>query len=133
MGPSPVRREARRRRDRLLQLYGLSRVDVLGWSMGGIVAQGVALRSPDLVHRLIVASSSSGGVPDPARGERLGSTGSRTGRKSHDPRGVLDREQVPARRAGCPGAPRGQVTRSAEPRSATSAHFRAIRLNNQLS
>jgi pimeloyl-ACP methyl ester carboxylesterase len=47
-----------------LRSLGLNQVDVLGWSMGGIVAQGVALRAPDLVRRLIVAGSSAGGVPD---------------------------------------------------------------------
>jgi pimeloyl-ACP methyl ester carboxylesterase len=47
-----------------IRSLGLSQVDVLGWSMGGIVAQGVALRAPDLVRRLIVAGSSAGGVPD---------------------------------------------------------------------
>ncbi|MET9297001.1 alpha/beta hydrolase [Streptomyces sp. NPDC003077] len=43
---------------------GLEDIDVLGWSMGGIVAQGVALTAPGLVNRLVVAGSSPGGVPD---------------------------------------------------------------------
>ncbi|MHC5905340.1 alpha/beta fold hydrolase [Streptomyces sp. S6] len=54
---------------------GLTDVDVLGWSMGGIVAQGVALAAPELVHRLVVAGSSAGGVPDlPAPPERVAQT-----------------------------------------------------------
>jgi pimeloyl-ACP methyl ester carboxylesterase len=36
-------------------------VDLLGWSMGGYVAQAVALNRPDLVRRLIVAGSGPGG------------------------------------------------------------------------
>ncbi|MEU8820739.1 alpha/beta hydrolase [Actinoplanes sp. NPDC048796] len=47
-----------------IRALGLDQVDVLGWSMGGIVAQGIALRAPGLVRRLIVAGSSAGGVPD---------------------------------------------------------------------
>lgn len=43
---------------------GLSEVDLLGWSLGGIVVQAATLQRPDLVRRLIVAGSSpGGGVP----------------------------------------------------------------------
>lgn len=42
----------------------IARFDLLGWSMGGYVAQTVAYRRPDLVRRLIVAGSGPGGVPD---------------------------------------------------------------------
>lgn len=42
----------------------LTEVDLLGWSLGGIVVQAATLRRPDLVRRLIVAGSSpGGGVP----------------------------------------------------------------------
>jgi pimeloyl-ACP methyl ester carboxylesterase len=47
----------------LVESLGLPQVDVLGWSMGGFVSQRVALDRPDLVRRLIVASSSPGAVP----------------------------------------------------------------------
>ncbi|MFQ6146807.1 alpha/beta fold hydrolase [Streptomyces seoulensis] len=47
-----------------VRALGLERFDVLGWSMGGIVAQGIALTAPDLVRRLVVAASSTGGLPD---------------------------------------------------------------------
>jgi pimeloyl-ACP methyl ester carboxylesterase len=54
---------------------GLTDLDVLGWSMGGIVAQGVALAAPQLVHRLVVSGSSPGGVPDlPAPPARVAQT-----------------------------------------------------------
>ncbi|MFE3410548.1 alpha/beta fold hydrolase [Streptomyces mirabilis] len=43
---------------------GLDQVDVLGWSLGGAVAQVVALKRPDLVRRMIVAGSGPGTIPD---------------------------------------------------------------------
>ncbi|SNT49302.1 Pimeloyl-ACP methyl ester carboxylesterase [Asanoa hainanensis] len=47
---------------------GLNEVDLLGWSMGGYVSQGVALSRPKLVRRLVVAGSAPGGpVPDMPR------------------------------------------------------------------
>ncbi|MEZ0356362.1 alpha/beta fold hydrolase [Mycobacterium sp. SA01] len=52
---------------------GLAQVDLLGWSLGGIVVQAATLNRPDLVRRLIVAGSSpGGGVPDmPAPDPRI--------------------------------------------------------------
>jgi pimeloyl-ACP methyl ester carboxylesterase len=47
----------------LLGALELDEVDVLGWSMGGFVAQWVALSRPDIVRRLIVAGSKPGLVP----------------------------------------------------------------------
>ncbi|MDO1583422.1 alpha/beta fold hydrolase [Rhizobium oryzicola] len=43
---------------------GLGEVDVLGWSLGGVVAQQFALDFPKLVRRLIVAGSSPGPVAE---------------------------------------------------------------------
>lgn len=43
---------------------GLTQVDVLGWSLGGVVAQQFTLDFPHLVRRLIVAGSSPGPVAD---------------------------------------------------------------------
>ena len=40
-----------------LDALGLSTVDLLGWSLGGIVAQAVTNRRPDLVRKLVVAGS----------------------------------------------------------------------------
>jgi pimeloyl-ACP methyl ester carboxylesterase len=45
-----------------IDALGLTEVDLLGWSLGGIVAQHVALRRPDLVRKIIVAGSSGPGV-----------------------------------------------------------------------
>ncbi|WP_280191270.1 alpha/beta fold hydrolase [Delftia sp. PS-11] len=48
----------------VIQALGLPQADVLGWSLGGVVAQQLALDSPHLVRRLIVAGSSPGGITD---------------------------------------------------------------------
>jgi len=44
----------------LIRTLGLKRVDVLGWSMGGYIAQTLALANPALVHRLVLASTDPG-------------------------------------------------------------------------
>jgi pimeloyl-ACP methyl ester carboxylesterase len=52
----------------VLGALGLAEVDLLGWSLGGYVVQGVALAWPALVRRLVVAGSAPGGdVPDMPR------------------------------------------------------------------
>jgi pimeloyl-ACP methyl ester carboxylesterase len=53
----------------LVSRLGLEEIDLLGWSMGGFVAQHIALSEPRLVRRLIVAGSKPGlvpGAPPPA-------------------------------------------------------------------
>lgn len=47
-----------------VRALGLPKVDLLGWSLGGIVALGVALTEPDLVRRLVLAGSTPAGIPD---------------------------------------------------------------------
>ncbi|WP_405512435.1 alpha/beta fold hydrolase [Streptomyces canus] len=41
-----------------IEALGLAQVDLLGWSLGGFVAQRVALQRPELVRKFIVAGSS---------------------------------------------------------------------------
>ena len=55
-----------------IEALGLSQVDLLGWSFGGVVAQAVVLQRSDLIRKLIVAGSGSGSAPGmPAMGERV--------------------------------------------------------------
>ncbi|HEV7656452.1 MAG TPA: alpha/beta hydrolase [Mycobacteriales bacterium] len=48
----------------LLDGYGLARVDVLGFSVGGALAQRLAAAAPDRVRRLVLASASIGPAAD---------------------------------------------------------------------
>jgi pimeloyl-ACP methyl ester carboxylesterase len=59
------------------EALGLEHFDLLGWSIGGFVAQDLALDAPTRVRRLIIAGSSPGGVsggpsPDPRVSEVAG-------------------------------------------------------------
>ena len=44
----------------LIDTLGLGRVDVLGWSMGSMITQALAVRHPDQVHRLILCAGYPG-------------------------------------------------------------------------
>ena len=44
-----------------IRLLGLTQVDLLGFSLGGYVAQTVTLNYPDLVRRLVLAGTGPGG------------------------------------------------------------------------
>ncbi len=72
---------------RFMAAIRLDRADVLGWSMGGFVAQQLAIRHPGRVHRLVLAGTNPGGSrtvlgtrheqevdsnPDPTLAEILG-------------------------------------------------------------
>lgn len=46
---------------RLMKAIDLARADVLGWSMGGFVAQRLAIRHPGRVSRLVLAATNPGG------------------------------------------------------------------------
>jgi pimeloyl-ACP methyl ester carboxylesterase len=57
----------------LVSALDLRAVDLLGWSLGGFVAQSIALTHPALVGRLIIAGSKPGPVPGaPARDPKVG-------------------------------------------------------------
>jgi pimeloyl-ACP methyl ester carboxylesterase len=45
----------------LAQVVPGQRVDVLGWSMGGFIAQQLAIQHPDRVRRLVLAATNPGG------------------------------------------------------------------------
>jgi pimeloyl-ACP methyl ester carboxylesterase len=40
-----------------IEALGLTKIDVLGFSIGGFVAQEIALQAPDLVNRLVLVGS----------------------------------------------------------------------------
>ncbi len=47
----------------IIEALGLSQVDVLGWSFGGVVAQRLAVLYPERVRRIVIAGSGSGAAP----------------------------------------------------------------------
>ena len=50
---------------RVIELEGKEPVDVLGWSLGGFVAQVLAIKYPNLIRRLVLAGTMpSGGTPE---------------------------------------------------------------------
>jgi pimeloyl-ACP methyl ester carboxylesterase len=48
---------------RVIEMLGIERANVMGWSMGGFVAQTLAMHRPDCVNKLILLSTDAGG-PD---------------------------------------------------------------------
>ena len=51
----------------VIEALDLQQIDLLGWSMGGCIAQQIALDHPHRVRRLILASAGPGGVPESPR------------------------------------------------------------------
>lgn len=47
---------------RVIETLGLGTINVLGWSMGGFIAQTLALDHPNCVHKLILLSTDPGGA-----------------------------------------------------------------------
>jgi len=58
----------------LIRALKLMRTDVLGWSMGGMIAQSLAARHPKLLRRLVLCATAArrrpGDDPRPGRAER---------------------------------------------------------------
>ena len=52
--------------EQLCQHYALTRIDLAGFSWGGLLAQEIAKRNPRLVRRLILLATSSGHIMVPA-------------------------------------------------------------------
>lgn len=49
--------------EHFIEALSLPRVDLLGWSFGGVVAQRLTVQRPDLVRKLVIAGSGSGAAP----------------------------------------------------------------------
>ena len=47
---------------RVIEALGLERASVMGWSMGGFIAQALALNYADRVDKLVLLSTDSGGI-----------------------------------------------------------------------
>ena len=47
---------------RVVETLGVERVNVMGWSMGGFIAQALALKHPNRVGKLVLLSTDSGGI-----------------------------------------------------------------------
>jgi pimeloyl-ACP methyl ester carboxylesterase len=47
---------------RVIEMLGIQRTNVLGWSMGGFIAQTLALQQPDRINKLILLSTDPGGA-----------------------------------------------------------------------
>ena len=45
----------------VIETLGFERLSILGWSMGGFIAQTLALQHPNRVHKLILLSTDPGG------------------------------------------------------------------------
>ena len=46
----------------VIETLGFERTSVMGWSMGGFIAQALALQHPERVDKLILLSTDSGGI-----------------------------------------------------------------------
>jgi pimeloyl-ACP methyl ester carboxylesterase len=58
----------------LIRALGLRRCDVLGWSMGGMIAQSLAVNHPSQVRRLVLAATQAGtghAAPVPAADQEV--------------------------------------------------------------
>jgi pimeloyl-ACP methyl ester carboxylesterase len=47
---------------RIIEMLGIERTSLLGWSMGGVIAQTLALQHPSRVNKLVLLSTDPGGV-----------------------------------------------------------------------
>ena len=47
---------------RVIEMLDVERSSVLGWSMGGFIAQRLALQHPDRINRLVLLSTNPGGA-----------------------------------------------------------------------
>ncbi len=105
----------------ILDALGIDSADLLGWGMGGYIAQEVALRAPDRVSALILAATDAGGP------EALGAGGRATDwEPAESTDAELARLSFPDGEDGA-GAARAWIERVASQPGATSEWFRVPR------
>lgn len=46
----------------LINALGLDQPDILGWSMGGFITLTIAVKYANMIHNVVLASTSSGGL-----------------------------------------------------------------------
>jgi pimeloyl-ACP methyl ester carboxylesterase len=113
----------------LVSRLGLEQIDLLGWSMGGFVAQQLALSEPRLVRRLIVAGSKPGLVPGaPAPAPEVGQVAGKPVNDDEDLLYLFFPESPDGRAAGLASLQRLSVTPSAAVVSAVGVQAQAAAL-----
>ncbi|WP_199535858.1 alpha/beta fold hydrolase [Dyella psychrodurans] len=73
----------------LLDALKIDKVDLLGWSLGGYVAQTVTLNWPERVRRLVIAGSGPGGPDGPPPHPRVAEITAKTAIPREDARFLL--------------------------------------------
>jgi pimeloyl-ACP methyl ester carboxylesterase len=113
----------------LVSRLGLEQIDLLGWSMGGFVAQQLALSEPRLVRRLIVAGSKPGLVPGaPAPAPEVGQVAGKPVNDDEDLLYLFFPESPDGRATGLASLQRLSVTPSAAVVSAVGVQAQAAAL-----
>jgi pimeloyl-ACP methyl ester carboxylesterase len=111
----------------VIRALGHDRVDVFGLSMGGMVAQAVAVQAPELIDRLILAGSGPAGGPGLVDMTRVTVAAVlRAVLTFHDPRALLFFTRTPAgKQAACQYLARLKERTSGHDKSLTPRIYRA--------
>ena len=121
--------------ERMLDALGYQQVDVLGASLGGVIAQQLAHQAPHRVRRLVLAATGPGlgGIPGSPRTLLALATPRRYHQPGHYQRiaartygGATRRRPVPGQDAAADGRPAGELLRH-RPRQRGQLHRAGLR------